>query len=223
MMNEAEMGPGATLVKHLAAIKQQDELDVEFSDHIVTLAVANCNAVTSSGAVALPPPAQLPASSRIVSLRFGHVSDLTLLSRLGTYFPKLERLQCWAVTAAELVREGPTSAEIAAHGGGMPSSNKHSSSSGDGGSGSSGYSSFRLSSSSSSSSSSSGTTTSSGTKHCPLQSSCTAVVQTLCQQPGKAWLQRFPALQTLTLWMDPRDLPCRGGVHFLHLELPRLM
>ncbi|MEW5317985.1 MAG: hypothetical protein WDW38_009239 [Sanguina aurantia] len=147
-----------------------------------------------------PPAAVTPASSRAVSLWLGHVSYENTLAPLGAYFPKLQRLECWAVSAADFVRAGPSAEDIAAHAEkGDCIVHTVDSSSGSGSSSRDPISGQSVQE-----------TTSAGS------------IPPSLFQPGRAWLQRFPALQTLTLWMDPRDLPCRGGVHLLHLELPRL-
>ncbi|MEW5319114.1 MAG: hypothetical protein WDW38_010284 [Sanguina aurantia] len=43
-----------------------------------------------------------------------------------------------------------------------------------------------------------------------------------CALPGSPWLSRFPALRELKVWLDPRDLPCVGGQHRLHIQAPFL-
>lgn len=40
--------------------------------------------------------------------------------------------------------------------------------------------------------------------------------------PCSLWLSRFPVLQELKVWLDPKDLPCVGGNHVLHIQAPFL-
>lgn len=181
---------------HTRQLAYQASVDQMFKSVFLPL-ISRCRAAwkrkgqtEASPFMDLPPPARLPPSARLTSLCLGHVSYTATLAPLGTHFPKLEQLECWAVTRADFVGEGPSGEETAAHqsqGSGSdiiarPVGNKYSA--------------------------------------CVVSDD-----NLLClteAQLGRAWLRRFPALRTLTLWMDPRDLPCRSGVRYLHLELPRL-
>ncbi|MEW5319111.1 MAG: hypothetical protein WDW38_010281 [Sanguina aurantia] len=163
--------PADDLVKSFP-IEQQDETDALFLEcESVQRLLGRRKAredEESERALGAGSPAPPPVSTRIRSLRLGHVDMAAGLLPLGPYFPSLTRLEHLALVASDFTRAGPSAGSTSPR---------------------------------------------------DVERTTSTAYGAL---PGSLWLSRFPALRELKVWLDPRDLPCIGGQHRLHIQAPFL-